>query len=81
MTIREHIADLLGVPVYDCLDWHTWAEVEADSLDVLDMAYKLESRLGVRFPDKALDECKAVGDLVRVAQKSMEEKECLATSV
>lgn len=27
MTIREHIADILNVPLYECLDWTTWKEL------------------------------------------------------
>lgn len=69
MTIREHIAEILNVPLYEALDWTTWAELGCDSLDVMDLQYKLEERLGVRFPQ---GEYHAIGDLVRTAQNSVE---------
>jgi acyl carrier protein len=77
MTIREHIADILNVPLYEALDWTTWAELGQDSLDVMDMMHKLEDRLGIRFPHEKYN---AVGDVVRKAQTLMEESEVCTQS-
>ena len=73
MTIREHIANILGMPVYQTLDWCTFTELGLDSLDVMDMQHKLEERLGIQFPQRSYI---SVGDVVRAAQKLQEEKEC-----
>lgn len=76
MTIREHVAELLHVPLYECLDWCTFGELGADSLDVKDLCYKLEARLNFRAQDEQWERCRTIGDIVRVAQKSLEDSAC-----
>ena len=78
MTIREHMAELLHVPLHEMLDWHTWEELGAGSLDVKDMCFQLEDRLGIKVPDEDWDKCHAIGDVVRVAQTYLEKSECTA---
>lgn len=70
MTNQQHIANILGIPVSDCLPWCTWSELGADSLDVIDLVYKLEQRLGLKFPDNSWDKCYAVGDLMRLIERT-----------
>lgn len=74
MSIREHIADILNVPLFEALDWTTWSELGCDSLDVMDMMHKLEERLNIRFPHERYQ---AVGDVARKAQTLMENQECV----
>ena len=76
MTIREHISEILHVPLYEMLDWCTFGELGLDSLDVKDMCFKLEERLGFRADDEKWEACRSIGDVVRVAQNSMEEVGC-----
>lgn len=76
MTIREHISEIISTPLVDMLDWCTFGELQLDSLDVKDLCYKLESRLNFRAQDEQWERCRTIGDIVRVAQNSMEKLEC-----
>lgn len=48
----------------------TMEEVDADSLDIYDMAQTLESEFDVIFNDKALEELCSVGDIVRYIESN-----------
>jgi len=76
MTIREHIPQITSIPLVDMLDWCTFGELELDSLDVKDLCYQLESRLNFRASDESWERCRSIGDIVRVAQKSLEDSAC-----
>lgn len=73
MTIREHIAEILGMKVYDVLDWCTFGELGLDSLDVADLAFQLEKRLDVSLRDGSWEKCRSIGDVVRLVERSQND--------
>lgn len=62
--VHRAIAEYLDEPLPDVMQWDSFQSHGYDSLDVVDMVFKLEDRFGVRVDDNRLRSCKAVGDVV-----------------
>jgi len=48
----------------------TLEEVDADSLDIYDLAQTLETEFEVIFNEKALEELRSIGDIVRYIENN-----------
>ena len=57
-----------NLPMIDLRPESTIAETGLDSLDVIELWFELEEKLGVELPEAQIRECKTFGDLVAVAQ-------------
>ncbi len=45
-------------------------DLEADSLDVVDLVMSMEDEFGVEVPDEAIESFKTVGDVVRYIEEN-----------
>ena len=45
-------------------------DLEADSLDVVDLVMSLEDEFGIEVPDEAIENFKIVGDIVRYIEEN-----------
>src|SRR5213592_1620657 len=66
--LRGLVADTLGVGPEDlALDVSLTDDLAADSLDIAELAVRLENDLGVSLPDGMIGRVRTYGDLVRAA--------------
>jgi acyl carrier protein len=66
--LRGLVADTLGVGPEDlALDVSLTDDLAADSLDIAELAVRLENELGVSLPDGIIERVRTYGDLVRAA--------------
>lgn len=49
-------------------------DLNADSLDVVEMVMDLEDEFGVSIPDEAVTDLKTVGDIVNFVEKELAKK-------
>ena len=47
-------------------------DLDADSLDVVDIAMSLEDEFGIEFPDEDLEKVRTVGDVVKYLEEIVE---------
>lgn len=52
----------------------TWEEINADSLDLVEIVMAIEDEFGIAVPDEAVSEMRNMGDLVAFIQSVTEEK-------
>ena len=45
-------------------------DLDADSLDVVDIAMSLEDEFGIEFPDEDLEKVRTVGDVVKYLEEN-----------
>ena len=70
--VREILAEQLDVeedlitPESSIVD-----DLGADSLDIVDLAMSLEDEFDIEIPDEAIENIKAVGDVVRFIEESL----------
>ena len=75
-TIRDILADQLSIdpetltPETDMLN-----DLDADSLDVVDVVMSLEDEFGIEIPDDAIEGMRLVGDLVKYVEENAEIEE------
>ena len=75
-TIRDILADQLSIdpetltPETDMLN-----DLDADSLDVVDVVMSLEDEFGIEIPDDAIEGIRLVGDLVKYVEENAEIEE------
>jgi acyl carrier protein len=62
--VREIIAEQLGVDVADLKDETSFDELNADSLDVVEMIMALEEEFELEIPDEDTERIKTVGSVV-----------------
>jgi len=64
--LRRMVAETLGVDAEDLsADVSLTDDLAADSLDLAEVAVRLESEFGVSVPDRIIDRIRTYGDLVR----------------
>ena len=69
-TTRRIIAEQLGLVPGGIADTQTLADLGADSLDVVEIAFEIESALNLdAIPTDALDETGTVADLIRTVER------------
>ena len=70
--VRALLAEQLGKPIEKITeDAEIVKDLEADSLDVVEMLMKLEEELGITIPDEQMQDVKTVGDIARVIDKNL----------
>jgi acyl carrier protein len=62
--VREIVAEQLGVDVADLKDETSFDELNADSLDVVEMIMALEEEFDLEIPDEDTEKIKTVGSVV-----------------
>jgi len=74
-SVKEVIVEILDVPAEDIKPESRLIEdLEADSLDIVEMVMQLEDRFGLQIPESAFEELKTVKDVVEYLEKRLEEK-------
>lgn len=74
-SVKEVIVEILDVPPEDIKDESKLVEdLEADSLDIVEMVMQLEDKFGLQIPESAFDDLKTVKDVVEYLEKRLQEK-------
>ena len=61
--VKKIVAAQMEMPPEDISSSTTFYDVEADSLDVVEVIMALESKFDIILPDEAVETLKTVGDL------------------
>ncbi|MBQ4181283.1 MAG: acyl carrier protein [Firmicutes bacterium] len=70
--IKNIIADQLGVVADDItLETNLTKDLEADSLDAVEIIMAIEDEFGVEIPDEQAENFKLVGNLVKFVEDNM----------
>lgn len=64
--ILQIIADYKQLELSQIEPSKSFADLDIDSLEALDLVYEIEDRLSVSVPQEALDDVKTVGDMLTV---------------
>lgn len=67
--VKEIIANQLAVNIKDITDNTTFSDINADSLDVVDIIMALESEFNLQIPDEEVDNFNTIGDLASFITK------------
>ena len=72
--IRSILAEQLSIDA-DTITMETdmLNDLDADSLDVVDVVMSLEDEFGIEIPDEAIEGMRLVGDLVKYVEANAEE--------
>jgi len=62
--LRSMLADQLGIDEKEISMESTLEELDADSLDIVEMVMAIEQEWDIEIPDEAAEELKTVGDAV-----------------
>lgn len=74
--IRQILADQLDLDEDNItMDSDVVDDLEADSLDVVDLIMTLEDEFSVEVPDDQIENFKTVGDIVRFVEENSDEVE------
>jgi acyl carrier protein len=74
-VVKEIIVDVLDVPADQITMESSLADdLEADSLDVVEMLMQLEDKYGFQIPEEVAENLKTVKDIVEYLEKSLKEK-------
>lgn len=72
LTVRAVCAEVLGVPADSVTpDSKLRDDLEADSLDVAELAMALEDKVGGSLPEEQMKEVVTVSDAVELVRRSM----------
>lgn len=63
--VKKIVAVQMEMPPEDISSSTTFYDVEADSLDVVEVIMALESKFDIILPDEAVETFKTVGDLAK----------------
>ena len=75
-TIRDILADQLSIdPESLTMETDMLNDLDADSLDVVDVVMSLEDEFGIEIPDDAIEGIRTVGDLVKYVEENAEIEE------
>ncbi len=72
--VRNIIADQLGIDDVNSITMETslMKDLEADSLDAVEIMMALEDEYGITIPDEDAEKFKNIGDIVRFIEESIE---------
>ncbi|MGI6513632.1 MAG: acyl carrier protein [Syntrophomonadales bacterium] len=74
-SVKEVIVEILDVPPEDIKHESKLVEdLEADSLDIVEMVMQLEDKFGLQIPESAFDDLKTVKDVVEYLEKRLAGK-------
>ncbi|EFV02557.1 acyl carrier protein [Pseudoramibacter alactolyticus ATCC 23263] len=69
-SVKSIIAEQLGVSEDEITEESNLVEdLEADSLDIVELVMAFEDEFGVKVPDDELENVKTVGDILKVLDK------------
>ena len=72
--VREIIADKLSISEDEItMDSSFLEDLNADSLDIVELIMALEDELDMEIPDEAAEGCVTVGDVVKYVKSHVEE--------
>ncbi len=75
-SIRKSLSEQLDVPIERITeDSDILNDLEADSLDVVDMVMNLEDEFGIEVPDDVIANLHTVGDVVNFVKENTKEEE------
>lgn len=63
--IRAIISDQFDIPEEDLTEDTSFLEIDADEMDMIDLAMTLEDEFRVEVPDEALEDFETLGDIVK----------------
>ena len=70
--VREIIVEQLGVDESDVtMDTHLMKELEADSLDAVEIIMAIEDEYGIEIPDEDAEKFQSVSDLVKFVEANL----------
>lgn len=70
--VREIIAEQLGVDESDVtMDTHLMKDLEADSLDAVEIIMAIEDEYGIEIPDEDAEKFQSVSDLVKFVEANL----------
>lgn len=70
--VREIIAEQLGVDENDVtMDTHLMKDLEADSLDAVEIIMAIEDEYGIEIPDEDAEKFQSVSDLVKFVEANL----------
>ena len=70
--VREIIVEQLGVDESDVtMDTHLMKDLEADSLDAVEIIMAIEDEYGIEIPDEYAEKCQSVSDLVKFVEANL----------
>lgn len=70
--VREIIAEQLGVDENDVtIDTHLMKDLEADSLDAVEIIMAIEDEYGIEIPDEDAEKFQSVSDLVKFVEANL----------
>ncbi|HZJ78366.1 MAG TPA: acyl carrier protein [Clostridia bacterium] len=69
--VKEIICSQFDIVDKDMITMDTTVEeLDADSMDVIDLAMSIEDEFEIEVPDEALEEIKSVGDIVKYIEEN-----------
>lgn len=73
--VKDIIVDILDVPVENITeDSKLVDDLEADSLDIVEMLMQMEDKFGLQIPESTAEDFKTVKDVVDYLEKRLQEK-------
>ena len=70
--VREIIVEQLGVDKNDVtMDTHLMKDLEADSLDAVEIIMAIEDEYGIEIPDEDAEKFQSVSDLVKFVEANL----------
>jgi acyl carrier protein len=73
--VKEIIVEILDIPMEEIKPESSLAEdLEADSLDIVEMLMQLEDNFGLQIPESIAEDLKTVKDVVEYLEKRLQEK-------
>ena len=67
--IRDQLAAMKVPDAHDATPESQWADLDVDSLELVELVKALEDRYGIQIADEELKPIKGVGDAVRLVQR------------
>lgn len=67
--IRHELAEIKVPGAESATPQSTWADLDVDSLDLVELVKALEDRYGIAVPDEELKTIETVGDAVKLVQR------------
>ena len=67
--IRDQLAAMKVPDAHDATPESQWADLDVDSLELVELVKALEDRYGIQIADEELKPIRGVGDAVRLVQR------------
>ncbi|NLY71687.1 MAG: acyl carrier protein [Clostridiales bacterium] len=72
--IRELIVDQLGIEEDEItMNTHLMKDLEADSLDAVEIIMAIEDEFGIEVPDEDAEKFQLISDIVKYVEEKIEE--------